>query len=403
MIATLISVLISAWLYYSTLGSQATPNANAMASVLIVVATLMLFLPVLATTLIWSPLQQAEQRLTPRITDLFRKDFRLGVANAIMMLFAFISYASSIDFLFSGVLNKHLFLPLWLIFFGVSLDTLHYALKRIPAYLDPQFAVSEFSHEAERCVQEEREMELCQWIDSLSEVAIRAIQRSSLSLCNQICDELQKITRNFLHSSKSYGRQGEDRETKALGIQDKVSYTLFFILQRLEMIDLKAVEQRLEPVCSQLVNTAAKIVIASAQYDMSIAAYPLGFVGKFARNAQDNGIAEVGPKAICTFLEVARSLLTDIDVTYLELQDPFSTLIAQMNEISKEEFRQDKNISVKLLAQPFRELKELFTTAKMASHPDTPAILQMIDRILGEYDALETVMRTIPTIPETNA
>lgn len=36
----------------------------------------------------------------------------------------------------------------------------------------------------------------------------------------------------------------------------------------------------------------------------------------------------------------------------------------------------------------------------MAKHPDTPVIIQEIDKVLEEFTILEQVMQTMPPIPE---
>ena len=49
--------------------------------------------------------------------------------------------------------------------------------------------------------------------------------------------------------------------------------------------------------------------------------------------------------------------------------------------------------------QPFKDLRALFQSEKAKDHQDTPVILQNIDRVLGEFEALQMVMSTIPPIP----
>lgn len=400
MIGTLIAIIIALLLDFSSIGRETTPNLTAMGIIIVAAATLFLFLPSLAIAFSWSPLQKAEQNLTPHVIDLYLKDNHLRLLNIILLLFPLVSFAIAIDILFLDLVNKNVMLSAWIILLGISLDALRQLMRRISSYLDPFYVVTYFTHEANKSIQNDRQVDLCNWIDSLSEVAMRSVQRSSTSLCIQVNDELQHIFRLYLQSSKSIShRSVQDQKTKALGIEDWASYTLFFLLQRLEMINTKASEMRLEPICSNIVTVMGKIIIDAAKYDISMPGYPLHFIGKFAVAAQNKGLQDVGPKAVLTLLEVAKTILAEIDVTYAELQEPFFSLISQMNEITKEMFRQDKTLSIKLLTQPFHDLKDLFKSEKMANHQDTPAILQKIDGVLAEYDALENVMRAVPPIP----
>lgn len=400
MIGTLLSIVIALFLYFSHIGTFVVPNIEIMGVILIAVATLFLFLPTLALALSWAPLQHAEQHLTPRISEFFRKDRHIKIAHTILLLFPLLSYVLAIDVLFLQVFSRNVVLSLWIVLLGIALDALYFLIKRISSYLDPFYLVDILVHESNVSIQQDRELDLCYYIDALAEIGIRAIQRTSMSLCSHVVDAMQKVIKVFFESSKSIGHVSTSDGVKALGISDKISYTLFFLLQRLELINDKAAEQKLEPVCSNIVIALGKIVISSAKFDITVTNYPLHFLGRITLKSQDHGLTEVGHKAILTLLEVAKGILTEIDVTYLELKDPFFTLISQMHEIEKKMFKQDKTIKVQFLIQPFLELKELFQNEKMASHQDTAVIIQDINRVLAEFAALEEVLRSMPLIPQ---
>lgn len=399
MIGTVIALIFALILHFSTIGQETIPNQPILGLILIAVATVFLIIPTLAIALSWSPMQHAEQQLTPRVSELFLKDRHIKLIGIILTLFPLLTYIMAIDVLFLNNFSKNLLIPAWIVMLGIALDAVWYLLRRVFQNFDPFSVVSMFTKEAEKSIQEDKDEELCSWIEALSEVGMRGLQRSSTSLCIQIDDDLQHIIKLFLKSAKSISHASLDEKIKDGNI-DKVSYTLFFFLQRLEMIQNKAIERRVEPVCSHLVTVLGKTVIDAAKYDITMAVYPLHFMGKFAAAAQQNGMAEIGQKAILTLLEVSRTILDEIDVKYVQLEAPFTSIINQMNTITKEMFRKDKTISVKLLTQPFRDLRTFFTSDKMASHQDSPAILQKIDAVLGEYDALDAVLRTMPPIPK---
>jgi hypothetical protein len=131
-----------------------------------------------------------------------------------------------------------------------------------------------------------------------------------------------------------------------------------------------------------------------------MASHPLRFLGLFAVKAQEKDMKETALKASCTLLGVAHAILDDIDITYLEIKDPFFSITNAMEELAKGSFKKDKSMNIGLLMQPFLELKTMFSADKVKDHQDTPAIIQNIDRVLGEFDALQVVMNTLPTIPE---
>ena len=253
---------------------------------------------------------------------------------------------------------------------------------------------------AKSSIQNDRETELCDWIDAISEVTGKAIDRSSTSLANEGINELQLIAKNFLVSEKSFSHPIQNAESKKMGISDKISYTLFYLFQRFELINAKAIEKKLEPVCSNLISALGKITVYSAKFDISLVSFPVLYLGKFATQAQKNNLPEVGVKATLTLLEVAKTLINETDSAYLVIKDAYSSIITQMHEIAKEAFRQDRNTRIGLLTQPFRDLKELVTTGKIANHPDTTEIVSKIDNVLAEFDALEMVLKAIPPIPQ---
>jgi hypothetical protein len=397
MLGTLVSLVIALAVYFSGIGGETITDNTFLNAVLIGIPLIMLFFSSLGWIYSWQPIQQAEQHLTSRVSELFRKDVSLRFTRGFFVLFLLLSVLLVIDLWYLHLFSPNLLLLIWFVLVGMSIDVLNYQYRRISGYLDPFKMVTLFTHHAQISIQNDNDLELCEGIDALAEVGVRAVERTSISLANTVCNGLQRIGRIFLESSKSIGHSETD--VKMPGGADEVSYTLIFLLQRLEMINNKAAEQRLETVCSNIATTVGKIVLAAAKCDISLIGYPIRCLGKFAVFAESNGLLDVGTRATLTLLAVARGVINENDVTYAELQDPFCSLVAQMKEIAKEMFRNDKSISIKLLTQPFRDLRELFTSEKMSNHPDTPVILRHIDAALAEFEALESVMKALPPIP----
>lgn len=397
MLGTLMALVVSGVVYWSGVSKEAFSTTPLLGLLLIGIPIVMLFFNIIVWVATWSPLQQAEQHLTSRVTELVRKDTSLRLSRSFSVIFPLISVFFVIDIWSLHLFQQDILLLIWLVLFGISIDMLHYLIRRVLSYLDPFRVLTIFTRQANKSIQNENELELCHWIDALAEIGVRAVERTSISLTNTVCNELQRIGRIFLESSKSIGHA--DAAAKVPGGGDEVSYTLFFLLQRLEIINKKAAEQNLETVCSNISSVVGKLILAAAKYDISLTAYPIRCLGKFALTAENKGLTEIGTRATYTLLEVGKGIITENDITYAELQEPFLSLIAQMNEIAREMFRQDKTISIKLLKQPFLDLKDLFTSQKLENHPDTPPILRGIDNAIAEFDALDTMLRAIPAIP----
>jgi hypothetical protein len=363
-------------------------------------SSLCLFIFAYLNSTSWDALQTAEKKTTARIIDLFQKDGTIKVPSIFLCLFPLLSIALALGYNWSSPANKLIWFSIWLVLFGMGVDLIYTLIKNIRNFLNPFSIIEKLTHAAKGSIQNERELDLCSWIDALSEIAVKASSRSSPILANDSVDELQKIAKVFLESSKSISHRMEDAETKKLGISDKISYTLFYLFQRLELINDKALEHKLEPVCSNNITALGKITIDSAKLDMTLARYPLHYLGKFADRAEQHHMAEVGVKATLTLLEVAKTMAAEIDMTYLVIKDPYISLINHLYDIAKETFKQDKSIPIEVLTHPFRELKELFSTEKLANHQDTPEIMAKLNNVLGEFDALQMIMKTLPPLPK---
>ncbi len=397
-IGTLVSTAFAIFLLFTTAGQGVLINLELMAIIPIVFAALSLILLMLTIGLAWAPLQKADQTLTSGILQLFRKDRYIQIASYWMIIFALISSFMGID-AFLHILAKPHVVAIWFILLGVTLDCWHYLMKRIFNYFNPFAVVQLFTREAILCIRNQNDNELCDWIDSLTEISIKAIERNSTSLSSQALDTMPIIAADYLESAKSISHPIDEEPGKNAGPIDQVSYTLFYLFQRLESINTTAAQKKLDPICSKMVTVLGKIAISSAKYDLTIVSYPVHFLGKFAKSAQENNMQDVAVKATLTLLEVSRVIITEVDIAYADLKDPFLGIITHLDEIAKETFRQDKSTNIKILIQPFRDLKELFKNEKVVTHQDTPVIVQNLDRIIGEFEALEMVLMRIPPIP----
>ena len=179
-------------------------------------------LAILAITAL--PLQKAEQNLTPRILDLFREDpqiawIRRGVLFTALALIALLFYPKPLP------VSPFVFV---LIGLGISFDLLHALIHRIFAYLNPYKVSKMFTNAAEKSILQSRETDLCDSLESLSEICLKALDRSSPSLCNQTLDEMREILRVFLQESKSIATRAKIRKLRQVASQIK-SATHYFI------------------------------------------------------------------------------------------------------------------------------------------------------------------------------
>ncbi|HEV8053007.1 MAG TPA: hypothetical protein VGP47_10985 [Parachlamydiaceae bacterium] len=398
MIGTLFSIILAGLLWFDPHTYELSLGMVTRGIMIATALAFLLALP-LAYMFSWLPLQNAEQNSTPRILELFHKDKYVHFSSGWLAVFSLATLVLASDVIYPSLSQQQWFFPAWIVLLGISIDMLSSFLKRVLSYVNPFAVVKMFTKQAKIDIAHDHELDLCDSIDSLAEVAIKGIDKHSTSICHVALNEEQQIARQFLEASKSIAHPSQDAETRSMGITDKVSYILFYLYQRLDIVFNKALKNQLEPTCSLIIKLLGKISIDAARYDVSLASVPLNYIGKCARRAQEQGYDETVLTASCVLLEVAREMISDIDLTYYEIKDPFFSIINGMEVLSSEAFKRDKTMNINLLMQPFKDLRALFESDKVMNHQDTPVIVQNIDRVIGEYEALLVVMNQMPAIP----
>lgn len=394
---TLFSLFLALYLFFNPLAeSETTPYLQLIIGTFAILSLLTLQLLLIFG---WAPLGKAEENFTWRVLEMQQKDLGNRSATIWILFFVFSSLGIIFDLFWTHQFQLKWLLPIWIVLLGITVDAFLYKIKKIYTYLSPFGVIQMFVHQARKSVQNEKELDLCHWIEALSEISYKALDKQSTSVCHDAISEIQKITRFFLESTRTLAYRPQDQQSIEMGIGDKVSYTLFYVFQRLETINEKAVQSRSEMTCEQILSALGKITVDAAKYDLSIASYPLHYFGKFSLRAQNSGMQEIGNKATCILIEVAKAIISQVDLNYQELKAPFLSLINDLEKIAKETFKQDKTVSIQFLIQPFKDLKKVFeTNEKIKNHQDTPVLIQALDRIIEEFNTLEVVMKTMPPL-----
>lgn len=351
-------------------------------------------------TSVLTPLSKLEQKLIPNLMELLRHNRLLYLGRLFLYLFPLLFFIAGAVFTqLDATYQHHVFLG-WIVLLGISLDLLRDSWRHFVNFLNPSFLVQQLSNEAKKSVTEDDDQLLWNNLDRLAEIALRSVEKSKLALSTQALQTFPPIMHAFFASTKSISRLNKDTDVEKSTGRDEASYTVFYLLQRLELINDKALHYRLETVCRQMIMILGKIIVYAAKLDLSMASFPTHFLSKFGLKAQQHHFDEVGVLTTSTLLEISKTILTDIDITYAELQDPFQAIINGLDALAKGAFKRDKTSNIKVLIQPLLDLKGFFQTEKMVHHRDTPVIIQEIDRAIDEFTVLEQVMRSIPSVQE---
>ena len=98
---------------------------------MIVIATLLVIFMALIRVISWSPLQKAEQNLTPRVMEMLTKDRQLRFIDLWMVFFLIATFLIVLDMTSIGTFSKTSLMIIWFFGLGGSLDVLHHMMKRI--------------------------------------------------------------------------------------------------------------------------------------------------------------------------------------------------------------------------------------------------------------------------------
>jgi len=373
--------------------------------VILIGGTSLLLATFFLNTFVLMPLGYLEEKLIPHTTRLVSRDRPLRIAGWVIFLFCLVSYlcVALISQRLEMSHQRWLFVS-WIIFFGISLDIFRNSWQRLLHFLNPTFLVSQLSKQAEQAIRDQHQDVLLNDLDALAEVALRSIEKSKLSLITHALQTFPPLLKTYFDSSKSIGhasRHIEPEKNSPKG--DESNFIVFYLLQRFELIHDRALRERQETASRQMIMIMGKIILHCAQLDLSGVAFPTHFLTKFGLKAQQHHFDEVAVLTTSTLLEVAKTLLTTLDVTDAELKDPFQAIINGLTAIAKGTFKKQKNGNIKVLIQPLLDIKAFFQTEKMRQHRETPRILEHIDQVLEEFAVLEQVMQTIPPIPDVGS
>lgn len=362
----------------------------------------LLILTFFVNTFILIPMEQLEQKLIPNLINLLGRDFILHWERIFLLVFSLLSFIGAVIISSLALHHQHWFFLGWIVAFGLALDVLRDNWHRLLNFLNPSYLLHQMTHKARKAIQNDQDDLFWDNLDGIAEVGLRSVENSRSALGTQALQSFPSIMNIFFTSAKSISHIHHDRMFEKEQEEDEASYTIFYLLQRLELINDKALQHRLETVCRQMIMSMGKIIVYSAQYDLSLVSFPTHFLTKFGLKAQQHHFDEVAVLTTSTLLEIGKTIVTEIDITYAELQEPFRSIINGLDALAKATFKKNKTINIKTLIQPFIDLRTLFQSEKMTKHHDTPAILAEIDRVLEEFSVLEQVMQVIPPLSETD-
>ncbi len=389
MISTVITLVIAALLFFAP-GENLWGHPSAIFFIITAVSISSIFslFGIIGLSLFGSSLQKSEQKITPGVIDLYLHDPRIRIGKMLLTLFFPVTLFLLVLFYRSDFLHPVYYIAIWIIYSGIALDALRYCFSKTARYSDPVAVIGMMNEQSRNFT---GEADFFNRIENFSEIAYKATDRMSLGVGIAAIDSFYTTCQSYLEKiKKSSEKNSPDKEG--------VGYFLFYLFERMELINKKALGEGIEPICSKLITTLGKIALECNKYDSAFTGFPLREIEKFSFEAGQSGMGIVREKGTCTLLETAKIMLEQHDIHYVNLKDPFFCMLSILEKIAQSSFREDKSQNISLLNQPFRELKALVESPKLAEHKDKGPLLAEIGRIIDQFEQLEIVMRTIPPV-----
>jgi hypothetical protein len=324
----------------------------------------------------FTALQAGEQTGTPKSLELLKADPKLRASLIFLFLWPILSFVQTPAYNWAFLF----------ILIGLGLDASRFLLIRLLDHLNPFRLVKLLEEASLRFLQQDQQTPLCETIEALGEMGAKGIVRGNSTLANQTVKALETIGRRILAAEKNSGK-------------DTLTYMILFILQQMEILFKTAIERGGGLSLGNLTTAVTKLAAHAATVDLSLTLYPLHYLRRMAKKAVEEGHLDVGVKTTLSSMALAKEISALPSLESQELEAPYRCLIDIMEEIAKESFRKDKNTPIVLLMQPFLDLKTLFNDKKLVNHQDTPAIQKQLDRIIGEFQALDALLKTMPPLP----
>lgn len=372
MYATLISLAVAA--FFTFQGTDLLGEHTAVTR--LVFALFFPFFGGIALANSYTALQNGELTGTPKSLELLRADPKLKAVLIFLFVWPILAFVP---------MGQHAWAFL-LILIGLGLDAARYLLLRLLDHLNPFRMIGLLEEVSLQFLKKDQQLSLCEMIEALGEMGAKGIRRGNSTLANQTIDVLEKVGERILTVEKNSGK-------------DTLTYMILFILQQMELLFKAAVDTGGGLSLGHLTTSVTKLASHAAKVDLSLTLYPLHYLRRMAKKAVEEGHLDVGVKTTLSTQALSKEIAHLPSLEAQELEPPFHCLIDIMEEVAKETFRKEKNTPIELLMQPFLDLKGIFGEPQLINHQDTPVIQKQLDRIIGEFQALDALLKTMPPLP----
>ena len=380
MFGTFFSLISLILLFQTQLGQVLIHRTDALPIIQLITAAVTSLLIGLTHCLFYLGLQQAESNLTPRVINLFRTDQKRLWASRGLVLFALVSV------IFAGFTELSYRLTLvsiWIVGLGAAFDLAWFTFRRWASYLDPIHVIDEYVKQAEKAIASDNPTEITIWWEALTEIGLKGISDTNYAIARTAINQLQGT------AALLWTVQDKEKEQTSNAL-------LFHLLEQLDFLCEQAIERNIAPIIDMILTAYAKIALVVQRCDSRLFDLPLHKVAELASNAQIDGDYRLLTRASIAMQQLAKQLADDEANATTDLRAPLFSVVAHLEEIAQNEFRENKSCDIDFLVEPFEGLKAFFEAPRFNDRPGIDLVKVDLNRIIGDFQALRLVMAKLP-------
>jgi hypothetical protein len=319
------------------------------------------------------------ERAVPHAYELFSDD--LGIRGSFAALF-FILAASSVLPLYVGPWDAILQMAL----FVLALFSFGFCISGLVRYSSIEFVIRRLGKIGlEECRKGYSE-NIFGYVDIFSEVIAKAIRSKSLQLSKVALRELLGLSEAFVPGEAAHGQK-----EGGSSLLDRVNFFVAHFSKRLGWLFRLALEEKMDPIAEEIITCYGKMSLFLATCHPTLIHMPLLFIARAADAAAPVGNEEVFVRAGATLSELGKSLVRVSQEKKESMKEAIFLVLSHLEEIMKESFKRNKELSPAILMQPFAEIAEMLAEEAYKDFPDREAVLTELRRCLAEFSALDLV------------
>ncbi len=391
MAGTILSLVVAILLGLQLFGSSAQPPfANPF-----IAGTGLLLLAVafLVAASMRKSVLRAQMKVMGCAQELFAKDSMLHAS--LFYMFAFSLFSLYITF---AAAPFPVLFYLWVVGFGVAFHALRFYLRRSFQYTSAPFLVKMMAVDLEKSVKNKDEAKAFEWLEVAIDACAKSIDKRQIRPASTSLQAVQVLVETYVKEVASANMMQTPQNGSGLTFLDKVNSLCIFVSERLMWVFEAAVDERMQPIAENIISEFGKLSVFFARHNPDVASIPLSFLEKCARVAKNAEQSDLIIRISLTLCETSKQLLAYTKDRNESFRDLVMISLGTLEQVVKMIFKQNRDVNVVLLMQPFAEIAEFIGSDQMTAFPDREEVIKEIRRVLTEFQALQVVTKNVETI-----